>query len=48
VSGTGLIVVGGEALIDLVPAGDGTLAAHPGGGPFNTARSLGRLERPVG
>ena len=40
-------MVAGEALIDLVPAGDGTLAAHPGGGPFNTARTLGRLERPV-
>ena len=40
-------MVAGEALIDLVPAGDGMLAAHPGGGPFNTARSLGRLERPV-
>jgi fructokinase len=47
VSGGGLILVAGEALIDLVPAGDGTLGAHPGGGPFNTARALGRLERPV-
>ncbi|HTE60562.1 MAG TPA: carbohydrate kinase [Solirubrobacteraceae bacterium] len=45
--GAGIIVVAGEALIDLVPAGDGMLAAHPGGGPFNTARTLGRLERPV-
>jgi fructokinase len=43
----GVIAVAGEALIDLVPAGDGALAAHPGGGPFNTARTLGRLERPV-
>ena len=42
-----LIVVAGEALIDLVPARGETLAAHPGGGPFNTARTLGRLERPV-
>ena len=40
-------MVAGEALIDLVPARDGLLAAHPGGGPFNTARALGRLERPV-
>jgi fructokinase len=41
------IVVAGEALFDLV-AGDGdTLGAHPGGGPFNTARTLGRLGRPV-
>jgi fructokinase len=42
-----LAVVAGEALIDLVPAADGTLSAHPGGGPFNTARTLGRLERRV-
>ena len=42
-----LIVVAGEALIDLVPAPGDALAAHPGGGPFNTARTLGRLERPV-
>jgi sugar/nucleoside kinase (ribokinase family) len=47
VLGAGLILIAGEALIELVPAGDGTLAAHPGGGPFNTARALGRLERPV-
>jgi fructokinase len=43
----GLAVVAGEALIDLVPAPGDALAAHPGGGPFNTARTLGRLERPV-
>ena len=42
-----LAVVAGEALIDLVPAPRDTLAAHPGGGPFNTARTLGRLDRPV-
>jgi fructokinase len=47
VSAEGLIVVAGEALIDLVPAGDERLVAHAGGGPFNTARTLGRLERPV-
>jgi fructokinase len=42
-----VIVVGGEALFDLV-AGEGeTIAAHPGGGPFNTARTIGRLEQPV-
>jgi fructokinase len=41
-----LILVGGEALFDLVPNGD-RLAAHPGGGAFNTARTIGRLERPV-
>ena len=43
----GTIVVGGEALIDLVTAGEDDLAAHLGGGPFNCARTLGRLERPV-
>jgi fructokinase len=47
VSGDGVIVVGGEALVDLVVGPDGELAAHPGGGPFNTARTLGRLEQPV-
>jgi fructokinase len=40
------IVVGGEALVDLVPHADG-LAAHPGGGPYNTARTLGRLGQDV-
>jgi len=40
------IVVGGEALIDLVPHAD-QLAAHPGGGPYNTARTLARLEQDV-
>ena len=43
-----MILVGGEALFDLVPRGAGEdLAAHPGGGPFNTARSLARLGRPA-
>jgi fructokinase len=41
------IVVAGEALVDLVPDGEDTLTAHPGGGPFNTARALGRLACPV-
>ena len=41
------IVVAGEALVDLVPGGDDKLDAHPGGGPFNTARTLGRLACPV-
>jgi fructokinase len=43
----GSIVVAGEALIDLVRAPDGSLSSHPGGGPYNVARTLGRLERPV-
>lgn len=46
-----MIVVGGEALIDLVPAGGGGVlpALQPvrGGGPYNTAVALGRLGAPV-
>ena len=38
-----MIAVIGEALIDLVVGEGGTVAARPGGGPFNTARTLGRL-----
>ncbi|MFJ5179402.1 carbohydrate kinase [Streptomyces griseoviridis] len=41
-----MIVVAGEALIDLVPQGTGALAALTparGGGPYNTAVALGRL-----
>lgn len=43
-----MIVVCGEALIDLVPlpAGAG-FAAHPGGSPTNVAVGLGRLGAPV-
>jgi fructokinase len=43
----GAIVVTGEALIDLVLTRDGNLAGHPGGGPYNVARTLGRLRQPV-
>ncbi|MFD5574283.1 carbohydrate kinase family protein [Streptomyces cadmiisoli] len=45
-----MIVVAGEALIDLVPQGAGALAAlRPalGGGPYNTALALGRLGSPT-
>jgi fructokinase len=42
-----VIVVAGEALVDLVPDGAGALRPHPGGGPFNTARTIARLGRPV-
>lgn len=42
-----VIAVAGEALIDLI-ADDGGLHPYPGGGPFNTAVALGRLEVPVG
>ena len=43
-----MILVGGEALYDLVLQGPGDdLQGHPGGGPFNTARTVGRLAQPV-
>src|SRR5260370_14492389 len=42
-----MIVVCGEALIDVIHNGDGTQRAAPGGGPFNTARALGRLGVPT-
>jgi fructokinase len=38
-----MITVVGEALIDLVVDHDGCVGAQPGGGPFNTARTIGRL-----
>jgi fructokinase len=41
-----VIVVGGEALVDLVEE-HGVLSPVPGGGPFNTAIALGRLGIPV-
>jgi fructokinase len=42
-----VILVGGEALYDLVVDGSDDLRGHPGGGPFNTARTIGRLQQPV-
>ncbi|MDI3421580.1 carbohydrate kinase family protein [Streptomyces luteolus] len=48
-----MIVVAGEALIDLVPAGPAAedelpaLLPKRGGGPYNTAVALGRLGSPV-
>jgi fructokinase len=45
-----VIVVAGEALIDLVPSESGALAGlipRRGGGPYNTAVSLGRLGSPT-
>jgi fructokinase len=43
-----VILVAGEALFDLVLHDtDDDLRGHPGGGPFNTARTIGRLEQPV-
>ena len=43
------ILVAGEALYDVIAgAGDDpTLSGHAGGGPFNIARTLGRLRQPV-
>ena len=38
-----MIVVGGEALVDLVIEPDGAVTAKLGGGPFNAARTIGRL-----
>jgi fructokinase len=47
VSDDGVILVGGEALFDVVP-GEGTqLEAHPGGAAFSAARAIARLEQPV-
>ena len=42
-----MIVVVGETLTDRVRRPDGTTNDHPGGGPFNTARTIGRLGQPV-
>jgi fructokinase len=43
-----LIVVIGEALVDLVPHGrPGDYRAHPGGSPFNVAVALARLGHPA-
>jgi fructokinase len=42
-----MILVGGEALVDLVLGDGDEVGAHLGGGPFNCARTVGRLEQPV-
>jgi fructokinase len=42
-----MIAVVGEALIDLVVSPGGAVAAHPGGGPYNAARTLSRLGVPA-
>jgi fructokinase len=42
-----VIVVGGEALVDLVIGRDGRVEAKLGGGPFNAARTIGRLSGAV-
>ena len=42
-----MIVVCGEALIDITRLADGSERKTPGGGPFNTARALARLGVPT-
>ncbi len=42
-----MIVVAGEALIDLILGPDDRLTAVPGGGPLNAARTIARLGVPV-
>jgi len=42
-----MIVVAGESLIDLILGADGGVEAIPGGGPYNVARTLGRLGQAV-
>jgi fructokinase len=42
-----MIVVAGEALIDRIVSIDGSVLEAPGGGPFNTARTIARLGLPV-
>ena len=42
-----MIVVAGEALMDLLVGPSGAIVARPGGGPFNTARTIARLGVPV-
>ena len=42
-----MILVAGEALVDLVVS-DWAILPSPGGGPYNTARALGRLGASVG
>lgn len=37
------VLVVGEALVDLITKPNGDIVAVPGGGPFNLARTLGRL-----
>src|SRR4051812_17795310 len=42
-----VILVAGEALFDLVVDGASSVRAHPGGGPFNVARTAARLQQPT-
>jgi fructokinase len=38
-----MITVAGEALVDVLVAPSGAVTAHPGGAPFNVARTVARL-----
>jgi fructokinase len=42
-----VIVVAGEALVDVVLDRFDRLLGHPGGGPYNVARTIARLDQPV-
>jgi fructokinase len=42
-----MILVSGEALVDLVVGHEGSIAAHEGGAAFNVCRTVARLERPA-
>jgi fructokinase len=42
-----VIVIAGDALVDLIVRADGSITAVPGGGPYNSARAVGRLGMPV-
>ncbi len=42
-----MIVIAGDALVDLIVRADGSITAVPGGGPYNSARAVGRLGTPV-
>ena len=42
-----MIVIAGDALVDLIVRADGSITAVPGGGPYNSARSVGRLGMPA-
>jgi fructokinase len=46
-AGSHVIVVAGEALVDVVLDHSDRLLGHPGGGPYNVARTIGRLEQPA-
>src|SRR3954454_15637980 len=43
----GVILVGGEALFDVVASDIEDLKAHPGGGPLNASRTIARLHQRV-